>query len=494
MTTSLNFKMSKLTLCAVLTLCTAAPAQADITDLFPFLNDLELRAAQAALSTYNSLINDALCDDTDIVDPGAGACTGQVFTVFTNVRELIHTANELTSDGPTSFSLGINLQDFGFALRWTAAEEYAAQGSLSSDYARGQLGGLTARLGALRMGASGFSIAAYMPGQGYQQIAAQGSNTQSGGSAGLEDGYSRWGGFINYIFGAGFKDPTALEDAFDFDGSAVNFGLDYRITNNWIAGFIGGITEQEIDFDSNLSIVDGGIVSDGYSLLPFLAYQNGQWFASASISLQQLSFDTTRDISYPSLNINVPSVNTTTTSSTDATVLSYFGELGYTWNWNAFSFELFANADISTIDIDGFRETDLNNDAFDLNVDDQSIDQTEATLGAKFQYVLTPSFGVFVPYLNLEFINQTQTDATVVNARYANAISNQNTFFVPTDELDSSYSIYTVGVSAVLWGGEQSSDGGVIAGGLQGFVQYKLLQGLDNYDIDGIAFGFRYEL
>jgi hypothetical protein len=465
-------------------------ASADITDLFPFLNSLELRAAQAALSTYTSLITSG-CIDTAVVDPGVGPCSGQVFTLFTNVRELIHNANELTSDGSTGFSLGLNLQDFGFALRWTAAEEYAAQGSLSSDFSRGQLSGLSTRLGALRMGARGFSVNASQFDPGNLLYADNGEALSGGGAA--DDGYSRWGGFVNYIFGAGVKDPTSLEDAFDFDGTAVNFGIDYRINSRWIAGLIGGVTEQEIDFNSNLSIVDGGIISEGYSWLPFIAYQNGSFFFSASISLQELSFATRRDISYPSLNILTPSVNTTTVSDTDAAVFSYFGEIGYTWRWNQFSFEAFANADSSTIEIDAFLEDDLNDDAFDLNISDQTIDQTELTVGAKFQYVLTPSFGVFIPYFNLELINQTETDASIVNSRYANAISQQNTFFVPTDELDSSYSVYTVGVSAVLRGGERRSDGGVIAGGLQGFVQYKLLDGLENYDIDGVAFGFRYE-
>lgn len=464
---------------------------ADITQLYPVLNSLELRAAQAALSTYASLLSSG-CIDTALVDPGVGPCSGQVFTLFSNVRELIHSANDLTSDGPTGFSLRLSLEDFGFALRWTAAEEYAAQGSLSSDFSRGQLSGLSSRLGALRMGARGFSVNASQFGPD-AQLYAQNGESASGGSAGVDDGYSRWGGFVNYVFGAGRKDPTSLEDAFDFDGTAVNFGIDYRINNTWIAGFICGITEQEIDFNSNLSIVDGGILSDGFSFIPFVAYNNGGFFFSGSLSFQQLSFDTTRDISYPSLNINVSSVNTTTVSSTDASVFSYFGEIGYTWRWNQFSVEAFANADMSTIDIDGFVENDLNNDAFDLVVSNQSLDQSELTVGAKFQTVLTPSFGVFIPYFNLELINQTETDASLVNSRFASAISTQNTFNVPTDELDSSYSVYTLGVSAVLRGGERRSDGGPVTGGIQGFVQYKLIQGLENYAIDGVAFGFRYE-
>lgn len=101
-------------------------AHADITDLFgEFANELEESAAQATLLTYTRLVETEGCSDDMFIDPGTdpdrqgepSACTGQIYLLFSNVREIIHTANEITGDGPTAFSLGTDLEGLGFALR-----------------------------------------------------------------------------------------------------------------------------------------------------------------------------------------------------------------------------------------------------------------------------------------------------------------------------------------------------------------------------------------
>src|SRR6188474_1385071 len=83
------------------------------------------------------------------------ACPDDVFGVFEETRELVHTANELLGTGDTSFSLGLDIDGLGFALRWTAAEEIAAQGSMTTEFAASQLSALSARVAALRWGISG---------------------------------------------------------------------------------------------------------------------------------------------------------------------------------------------------------------------------------------------------------------------------------------------------------------------------------------------------
>ena len=120
-------------------------------------NELEESAAVAALDTYDRLLAQG-CLDGATESGQQASCTGSTFTLFSNVRELAHTANEITNDGPTTFSLGVDTEGLGFALRWTAAEEYAAQGNLSSEFIGGQISSLSSRLTALRLGASGFKV------------------------------------------------------------------------------------------------------------------------------------------------------------------------------------------------------------------------------------------------------------------------------------------------------------------------------------------------
>lgn len=471
----------------------AQTSQADITDLFgTFANDLEESSAQATWLTYNRLIDDQGCDDTFLSDPaldptrqGQGvvsACTGQVYVLFSNVRELIHTANEITNDGATNYSLGTTQEGLGFALRWTAAEEYSAQGTVSGEFVNGQISGLSARLNALRMGARGFNFAA-----------APGWNGKSGGAASADiDSYSRLGGFLNFSYGYGDKDPTGTEDAFDFDGSKINFGVDYILNKDWIIGFAGGYASQQVDFDSSQSIVDGNMDASGLSFTPFALYQPNNFFFSASFGYQSMDFDTKRSIRYTSFNPNVESADTETVSNTKASMNSLFFEGGYTWNRNKWGFEPYVNLRSTDITVDGFVEDDLNNAAFDLVVRKQELKSMEYTLGFKTQYTLTPQSGVYIPWLSLELVTQTEDAPRLIDAYYANDASAQTAFQVPTTKLDSSYSVISVGVSSVLRGGGQTEADGAIHGGIQGFVNYKVITGLEGMSLNIFSLGLRY--
>lgn len=467
-------------------------AHADITDLFgEFANELEESAAQATLLTYTRLVETEGCSDDMFIDPGTdpdrqgepSACTGQIYLLFSNVREIIHTANEITGDGPTAFSLGTDLEGLGFALRWTAAEEYAAQGTMSGEFVNGQISGLSARLNALRLGARGFSF-----------TGAPGWSGATGGSASADiSNYSRWGGFINFSYGFGDRAPTDTEDAFDFDGNKINFGVDYIINNEWIIGLAGGYASQQVDFDASLSIVEGSMDASGMSITPFVLYQPGNFFFSASLGMQNMDFDTNRAIRYPSFNPDVPSTNTETVSTTEANMDSLFFEGGYTWQRNKWAFEPYVNIRSTDITIDGFVEDDLNDSAFDLSVRKQEISSQEYTFGFKTQYTWTPaSGGVYLPFFALEMVSQTEDAPRIIDAYYANDVSAQTAFQVPTTELDSSYSVFSFGVSSVLRGGQQSSVDGPIHGGIQGFVNYKVISGLEGMSLNVFSMGLRY--
>lgn len=504
----------------------ASQSHGAIDDLLgSFSSELEERAAVAALETYSRLIRDAGCTDGLLGDPrdlpvvnvdegnrsdadiitnlpdlnavngDSSQCTGQTFTLFANVREIIHTANEITGDGPTAFSLGSNLEGLGFALRWTAGEEFAAQGSLSSEFSGSQVSGLATRLSALRAGASGFSFAGVPYATDRDgQLAYHPSARKRGAGASGDGGqnYSRLGGFINYEYGEGTRDATDLEDAFDFDSRQITLGLDYRFSDQWVAGAVVGISDQEVDFDASKSIVEGGIEAEGYSIMPFAMFQGDKFYASGSLGYQQLTFDSERAIRYPSFNPDLPSTDTVAVSETDADVVSLFTEVGYTYTHRKITIEPFANLKYSDTTIDGFVEDDITDDAFDLVVEGQEITSTELTLGVKLQYTFTPSFGVFVPYVIIETVNQSDDAPRFISAYYAQDTTAEASFNVPTDKLDSRYNTYAIGVSSVIRGARQKSVGGVVGGDIQGFFTYKVIEQLEGYDIDIYSFGLRY--
>ncbi len=465
-----------------------------------FANELENRSAYASFQTYKDLIANAGCFDTMRAPAVISAngnlavgprCTGQTYQLFKNVRAIVHTGNELTNDGPTQFSLGLDKRGLGLALRWDAAEEYSAQGSLSSDYLRGQLSSLSSRLTALRLGGQGFYMHAQANYNGQSDYVLR-DGPVTGGGAG-DEVYSAWGGFINYSGGRGTKAPTSLEDAFAFDGSQLNAGIDYRINDKWIVGSLLGLIDQRVDFDSSKSTVSGNVDASGFSIFPFAMYQLEHLYLSASVGYQKLKFDSVRAIRYPSLNPDIPSPNTETIAAVDAQNMSLFLGVGYNMNYKKVSLEPFLHVNTTTTKIDQFIERDIKQTAFDLVVAGQKINAANATVGATLRYTFTPSIAVITPYLTYEFVKQKEDSGRTIAARYFNAVSQNNTFGVPTDLVDEEYTINTFGISAVLLGAHQTTVDGVLAGGLQAFLQYKELQDLENYKIDMIELGIRYE-
>lgn len=465
-------------------------ARADLTDprILAQLNALETAAAQANQATFDALSGPCTAG------PGP-ACPDDVFGVFEETRELVHTANELLGTGDTTFSLSLDIDGLGFALRWTAAEELAAQGSMTTEFAASQISALSARMAALRWGISGpRTTHTIRDGDGAIRVARSGPLPLGGGASGdAETIGRRWSWFLDGAFGYGDKDPTVLEDAFDFEGQEVTFGVDYRFSSRFAAGVMIGYSSKEVDFDSSRSIVDGLIESQGASGMAYGLLEGERAYLSGSLGYQRLTHDSRRRITYPSQNPLLPAVDSLATGSTDSgTLLATLGT-GYALRWHGFSLEPSLGLDYLDARVDGFREASVDNiaggspdDPFDLRIGDQDIESLDANAGVQIQYVFTPRFGVLVPYLSGRYHREMLDDVRRVSARYADAYEQllQNIsvdFNVPTDPPDEDYYTAAAGVTVVL------------AGGLMGFVQYLQVLDLDDYSDSVITGGMRYE-
>jgi uncharacterized protein YhjY with autotransporter beta-barrel domain len=496
MTTSLHpgggFGFAPRRVLVMLALMASVPpaARADLTDprILAQLNALESAAARANQATYDALLGPCAAG------PGP-ACPDDVFGVFAETRELVQTANELLGSGDTTFSLALDIDGLGFALRWTAAEEMAAHGSMTTEFAAGQISALSARISALRWGVSGpRTTRQTRSGDQSIRVANSGPLAMGGGaSADAERIYSRWGWFIDGAFGYGDKDPTDLEDAFDFDGQEISVGVDYRFSPTLAAGVMTGHSSKEVDFDSSRSTVDGGIETDGYSGMVYVLAEGERAYLSGSLGYQRLSQDARRRITYPSQNPLVSAVDSLATSSTTSSTLLATLGAGYALRWGAFSVEPSVGLDYVEARVDGFRESSVDNfsggspdDPFDLRIGDQEIESLDGSVGLQLQYVFTPRFGVLVPYLSGRYHRELLDDARRVSALYADAFEElvqtiDADFQVPTDPPDEAYYTAAAGVTVVL------------AGGLMGFVQYLQVLDLDDYSDRVITGGVRHE-
>jgi outer membrane lipase/esterase len=437
-------------------------------------NALDFAAARA---------NDAAYADLLPICTGAGAatsCTGAKLQLFNQLRALEDNANELLGRGEITFSLRLSPSSLAAALQWTAPEEYAAQGSMTTQFANSQAAALRNRFDALHFAAMASRMANNIDDPSSAAWAA--AYQALGGAASAESRsvtFGRLSAFVNYSFGAGDKNPTVFEDAFNFDSTEVSAGLDYRLTDRLVIGLLAGHTERRVDFNSAESIVDGQIRGNGQSATLYVQYEAGAAYIDGSIGQQHMSLSTIRKITYPSNNPLVPSVNDTALSDAGANSTTASVAAGYVFHYRGGSVEPYLNGQYTHTIIGDFVESNTN--GFDTNVSAQSILSTEAIAGLKLQYAFLNRFGVIVPYIYGEYHHQFSAAARAVVSTYAADSSPSGGFDIPTDGLPSHF--FAVGGGGSL----------VLTHGLQAYAQYVRVLDYTNYTDHVFSCGFRWE-
>jgi uncharacterized protein YhjY with autotransporter beta-barrel domain len=436
-------------------------------------NALAFAAARANDAAYARLL--PLC-----AGAGSAGCTGATQQLYFQLRALEDNANELLGRGEQTYSLRLSPTGVASALQWTAPEEYAAQGSMTSQFANSQASILTSRFAALHFASMATRLAANVDDGSSATWAA--AYSALGGSAGGDVSnfsFGRFSAFVNSGFGAGEKSPTTFEDAFAFDSTEASAGLDYRITDRLVVGLLAGHTERRVDFNSAESIVAGGIRSNGQSGTLYVQYEGDAAYLNGSVGSQHMSLHSQRKITYPSNNPIVPSVNVTAVSDAGAVTTTASVAGGYVWHYKAASVEPYINGLYAHTRIGSFTENASN--GFDVRLDGQSIVSSEATVGLKLQYAILPPFGVIVPYIYGEYRHQFAESSRTVGSSYAADGSASSDFSLPTDAAPQHYFVAGAGASIVL------------PHGIQGFVQYLRVLQYTNYSDHVFSGGLRWE-
>jgi uncharacterized protein with beta-barrel porin domain len=481
---------------------TPAPVQGPLVQLVTTapagtFNQLERLSATSNQASYNILT--ANPNGTLYCNPNQRAasatCPQNTFLVFSNLRELVQTANELLNNGqPTFYSLHADNQGLGFALRWTAGENLAAPGSVATQFANGQLSSIAARVAALRLGATGFAFNGLNLQQDGRPNVALNMPPALGGGASADAGSdigiaSRWGGFANGAFGWGYRQPSVLEDAFAFDSKDATLGVDYRLSRRFVLGISGSYTNQRVEFDPARSVAGGGFHSNGYGLLLYGMYEWEGPYISFSAGYQRSNLDENRLITYPSFNIAVPSTNVTAYGSTHTNTLLATFSTGWALNYGGFTAEPYVNADYRHVNLDGFSESSVNNSGpdqgqpagFDFDYAPQQFRVLDTSVGLRLQYAVRLPFGVIVPYTRAEYHHNFATNEYTVTAAYNAIASDGAQFDLPTDPTDKHFEQFAGGFSIVL------------THGIQGFAQFQTTTGMQYVTSRLVSGGIRAE-
>jgi uncharacterized protein YhjY with autotransporter beta-barrel domain len=442
---------------------------------------LEFAAAAANDAAFVHL--SPLCVNPAGIAAASASCPATALLIFNNLRDLEDNANQFLGTGETQYSLRLTPEGLGAALRWTAPEEYAAQGSLATRFANSQTSILNSRFSALRFASHSLVAADNDSSNSNPVLVANDFGALGGGASGdiADMTFGRLSIFANGSFGTGDKSPTTFEDAFSFDDTEASIGADYRLSNHWVVGLMAGHTERRVDFNSELSIVDGNIRGNGQGGLGYVQYDGDLFYANGSLGIQHLTLDTTRRITYPSNNPDIPAVNDTSFSDTGANTLTASLAAGATLHYRGFSAEPYLNGQFAQVTINAF--TEHSGQGFDFAVGEQRINSGELNAGLKLQYAVLPKFGVIVPYVYGEYRKVFGDDSSrVVDSSYAAlgaaAVQGMN---LPTDPAPTHY--YVVGGGATI----------VLPHGLQGFMQYYRVLNYADYTDHVVSGGVRWE-
>jgi len=438
-------------------------------------NALDFAAARANDAAYANLL--PICGGAGT---GSAACTGATLTLFNQLRALEDNANELLGRGETQYSLRLSANGLANALQWTAPEEYAAQGSMTTQFANSQATVLANRFAALHFAAMATQLADDIDDPTATRWASVYHALGGGASADSSIfSFGRFSVFVDGGFGSGQKAPTVEEDAFAFDSTEASAGLDYRLTDRWVLGLLAGHSERRVNFNSQESIVDGEIRGNGQSATLYTQYEAKEAYLSASVGFQHLSLSTIRKITYPSNNPLIPSVDQTAVSDTGANSLTASLSTGYVLHYRSASIEPYVNALYTHTLIRAFVEN--NTDGFDVSVGSQSIVSTQANAGLKLQYAFLPHWGVIVPYVYGEYRHEFEGNSRTVESKYAADPGASVGFDIPTDDFPNHY--YVVGAGGSI----------VLPHGLQAFAQYVAVLDYTNYTDHVFSGGIRWE-
>ncbi|MBA1147438.1 autotransporter outer membrane beta-barrel domain-containing protein [Ectothiorhodospiraceae bacterium WFHF3C12] len=445
-------------------------AGADLQDL-PGLTDPQREAAIASMTVYTALRPEG---EEGVLPP-------EQQVLFDRIEELVHTANELleTPNEPTDRSLQLDAEGLAESLQWVSTEETAAQGRLAKDTATSQFSNVARRLGELRLGGGGLQLGRLEGDARPAGFALSSGDGRIGGGASADEyAFSRWGAFLNGVYGVSRRDPTDREDAYDADNFGLSAGVDYRLSDALVLGGGVGWSRAEIDFDGSRSTVDGGVDADGYSLSLYGLYDVGWYYVNGIVTYGALDYDLTRRITYPSNNPAVAPVNETARADTDGRQSLIGLSIGAQHEVGAASAGGFLRLDFVDIRVDGYRER--NAGPFNLEVDDQQVQSLRSSLGVEGAYRYGTDFGVLLPSVRTAWVHEFRDDSRNVDVGFA-ADPTGAVFATTTDKPDRDF--FTVAGSLAM----------VLPRGVQAFVDVETVLGLRDTDSTQFVGGVRME-
>jgi uncharacterized protein YhjY with autotransporter beta-barrel domain len=372
---------------------------------------------------------------------------------------------------------GGNFEDTNAVLQRVNGEEMQNVQSHFSEMRSGHVRTLMTRMAALASGAES--------GPG---IDVSGLSIGAGDGTMLGDvDWQRLGIFVrgNLLFGE--KDPTGEAEGFDFTTDGITFGADYRLTEKLTVGGAFGLSRFDVDYDvTENALIGQDQKSKGFTISAYGSYAaTTRLFLSAVVSGGKSEYKSPRRLVALSTGAD-PELD-----DVDTTLKSKFDAVHYGAAVHAiYDAALIAGVrvtptgrlDYSKAKFDGTRETENGDSGAALRFSSQQAESLTSQLGVELSRNFRTGFGTIVPSLRATYIHELLGKDDGVKVRYANDPTRLSEFELRTEARDHHYAALGANIALTL------------GNGLVLFADYGTIQGLKNYDFQGVTLGLQTSL
>jgi len=387
---------------------------------------------------------------------------------------------------------GVSDADRASALDAIAGEEVAAIINTATSFANIQQNNVRTRLNQLRLNRSNKKQLVDTSGLRIQfdggtisgDLIAEAISQALGGAAGADDDNyliqsSRFGVFVNGSVLYGDKDKTDRQAGYDLEVKGLTMGMDYRITNNLVAGLALGYSDTSLDYNNS----GGNMGADSVFYTAYGSYYNdANFYIDASVTRGQADYDMRRRVSYTdAAGLFEQNIQ----SSTDGRQLLGTLDVGYDFVRGALIIGPNAGLSYSKTNIDAFAEQGQS--GLELDFSRQASSAQNMNIGMHSSYTFLRDWGVLIAQFSGNYYKDFKNDENQVFANFVHNPFDQgdtsiSQMLIRTDVIDKSYMTFNFGLSAQF------------QHGLSGFVDYRYLAGARNVSSSEVSFGMRYEL